>query len=82
MFSGVKDQGENGIPMTVTNAARCEWYEDKTGSLIGKRMKQSHNRAGALEPGSERVFAAKFYHTPCRDLSWFIVAQKARQITF
>jgi len=29
VFPGGKDQGENGIPMTVTNAARREWLEDK-----------------------------------------------------
>jgi len=29
VFPGGKDQGVNGIPMTVINAARQEWLEDK-----------------------------------------------------
>jgi len=31
VFSGVEDLAVNGIEMTVINAARCEWYDDKTG---------------------------------------------------
>jgi len=37
VFPGGKDQGENGIPMTVTNAARREGHEEKTGWLTRKR---------------------------------------------
>jgi len=62
VFPGGKDQGENGIEMTVINAARREGLLDKTGLLIGKRVMQSRSRAEALEPGSERVFATELIH--------------------
>jgi len=31
VFSGVEDLPVKGIEMTVINAARCEWHDDKTG---------------------------------------------------